>query len=98
MPLKTPTKGKFTDPPQKTLLKKKNTWEKKKKKKPNKTKQNKNKKQKKTKKQNKTKKTQQQLAFYSWYHCLVSSAWQGNDIKNKMLGVVLELPTDVETI
>ena len=73
MPLKTPIKGKFTDPPQKTLLKKKNTWEKKKKKKPNKTKQNKNKKQKnkKTKKQNKTKKTQQQqLAFYSWYHCL----------------------------
>ena len=29
MPLKTPTKEKFTDPPQKTLLKK-NTWEKKK--------------------------------------------------------------------
>ena len=70
MPLKTPTKGKFTDPPQKTLLKKKNTWEKKKRK--NLTKQNKTKtKNKKTKKQNKTKKTQQQqLAFYSWYHCL----------------------------
>ena len=96
MPLKTPTKGKFTDSPKKHFLKK--IPEKKKKKKPNKTKQNKNKKQKKTKKQNKTKKTQQQLAFYSWYHCLVSSAWQGNDIKNKMLGVVLELPTDVETI
>ena len=63
MPLKTPTKGKFTDPPKKHFLKK-NTWEKKKKKKPNKTKQNKNKKRK-----NKTKKTQQQqLAFYSWYH------------------------------
>ena len=30
MPLKTPTKGKFTDPPQKHFLKK-NTWEKKKK-------------------------------------------------------------------
>ena len=98
MPLKTPTKGKFTDPPKKHFLKK-NTWEKKKKKKRNKTKQNKNKKQKKQNKKNKTKKTQQQqLAFYSWYHCLVSSAWQGNDIKNKMLGVVLELPTDVETI
>ena len=65
MPLKTPTKGKFTDPPKKHFLKK-NTWEKKKKKKPNKTKQ-----KQKTKKQNKTKKTQQQqLAFYSWYHCL----------------------------
>ena len=63
MPLKTPTKGKFTDPPKKHFLKK-NTWEKKKKKKPNKTKQ-----KQKTKKQNKTKKTQQQqLAFYSWYH------------------------------
>ena len=97
MPLKTPTKGKFTDPPKKHFSKK-NTWEKKRK---NLTKQNKTKqkqKTKKTKKQNKTKKTQQQLAFYSWYHCLVSSAWQGNDIKNKMLGVVLELPTDVETI
>ena len=45
MPLKTPTKGKFTDPPKKHFLKK-NTWEKKRKKKPNKTKQNKNKKQK----------------------------------------------------
>ena len=63
MPLKTPTKGKFTDSPKKHFLKK--IPEKKKKKKPNKTKQNKNKKQKKTKKQNKTKKTQQQLAFYS---------------------------------
>ena len=62
MPLKTPTKGKFTDPPKKHFLKK-NTWEKKKKRK-NLTKQNKNKKRK-----NKTKKTQQQqLAFYSWYH------------------------------
>ena len=103
MPLKTPTKGKFTDSPKKHFLKK---IPEKKKKRKNLTKQNKtktknkkkNKKQKKTKKQNKTKKTQQQLAFYSWYHCLVSSAWQGNDIKNKMLGVVLELPTDVETI
>ena len=92
MPLKTPTKWKFTDPTQKTLLKKKYLRKKKRK---NLTKQNKTK----TKnKKNKTKKTQQQLAFYSWYHCLVSSAWQGNDIKNKMLGVVLELPTDVETI
>ena len=52
MPLKTPTKGKFTDPPKKHFFKK--IPEKKKKKKPNKTKQNKNKKQK-TKKNKKTK-------------------------------------------
>ena len=39
MPLKTPTKGKFTDPPQKTLLKKKYLRKKKK----NLTKQNKTK-------------------------------------------------------
>ena len=90
MPLKTPTKGKFTDPSKKHFLKK-NTWgKKKKKKKPNKTKQNKNKKQKnKTKQKNPTTTS---ILF------LISLPWQGNDIKNKMLGVVLELPTDVETI
>ena len=47
MPLKTPTKGKFTDSPKKHFLKK--IPEKKKKKKPNKTKQNKNKKKQKNK-------------------------------------------------
>ena len=68
MPLKTPTKEKFTDPPQKTLLKKKYLRKKKRK---NLTKQNKTKTKNKKTKQNKTKKTQQQqLAFYSWYHCL----------------------------
>ena len=62
MPLKTPTKGKFTDPPKKHFLKK--VPEKKKKRK-NLTKQNKTKTKNKKTKQNKTKKTQQQLAFYS---------------------------------
>ena len=72
MPLKTPTKGKFTDSPKKHFLKK---IPEKKKKRKNLTKQNKtktkNKKQKNKKtKQNKKKTQQQQLAFYSWYHCL----------------------------
>ena len=96
---KNTNKRKVYGPPQKTLLKK-NTWEKKKKKKkPNKTKQNKNKKQKnkKTKKQkNKTK--QKNPTTTTSILFLISLPWQGNDIKNKMLGVVLELPTDVEAI
>ena len=67
MPLKPPTKGKFTDPPKKHFLKK-NTWEKKKRK--NLTKQNKTKTKNKKNKNKKNKTQQQQLAFYSWYHCL----------------------------
>ena len=91
---KIPTKGKFTDTPKKHFLKKKYLRKKKRKNltKQNKTKQKQKQKNKKTKQNKKNPTTTTSILF------LISLPCQGNDIKNKMLGVVLELPTDVETI